>query len=106
MIYTYDMGDSWEHHMNVVGRAPPTDDCVCLSGTGHYVAEDAGSWRGWEEVKAAYRASSLTQEQREKRKWFETQASTCNRRSLAGDRVNFSDREKVNRDLLTMFERF
>jgi len=55
MVYTYHMGDNWEHHMAVVGRAPPTDDFVCLSGTGHYVAEDAGSWRGWEEVKGVSR---------------------------------------------------
>lgn len=106
MVYTYDMGDNWEHNMTMVGRAPPTDDFVCLSGTGHYVAEDAGSGRGWEEVKAAYRATSPTEEQREKRKWFETQASNCDARGLAGDRVNFFDREKINRDLVTMYDRF
>lgn len=91
-----------------MGRADPTPDFICLEGSGHYVAEDSGGARGWEDVKAAYRNQSPTREQRERRQWFEREASNFDPRGLAGDRVNAWDRAKINQSLeaATMFERF
>ncbi|KAK4442279.1 plasmid p 4b orf-3 family protein [Podospora aff. communis PSN243] len=106
MVYTYDFGDNWEHFMTVTGRADVTEDFVCLDGTGHYVAEDVGSWRGWEELKKAYRARNRTKEQKEKINWFEKMASNRDPQGLAGDRVNDFDREKLNHDLAHMWEKF
>ncbi|KAM4063184.1 plasmid pRiA4b ORF-3-like protein [Hirsutella rhossiliensis] len=108
IVYTYDFGDNWEHHLTILGRADPTPDVICLDGSGHYVAEDSGGARGWEDVKAAYRNQSPTKEQRERRQWFERQASNPDPRGLAGDRVNAWDRANINRDLRMdkMFERF
>lgn len=106
LIYTYDFGDNWEHLITVTGRSPPTDDFSCLSGTGHYVAEDAGAFRGWEELKAAYQTNNPTREQKEKRRWFERQASNADPKGLAGDRVNFFDLAECNKNLKNMWDRF
>ncbi|KAI0456668.1 MM3350-like domain-containing protein [Xylaria acuta] len=107
LIYTYDFGDGWEHHLEIKSREDPTNDFVCLDGSGHPIAEDCGGAHGWQDIKAAYRASDpITAKQREKRKWFEREASNRDPRGLAGGRVNAFDKDKVNRDLLTMYERF
>ncbi|KAJ6437586.1 transposase [Purpureocillium lavendulum] len=108
IVYTYDFGDNWEHHLRILGRADPTTDFICLDGSGHYVAEDSGGAGGWEDVKAAYRNQSPTKEQMQRRHWFERQASNLDPRGLAGDRAHAWDRAKINRELETdtMFERF
>lgn len=99
MLYTYDFGDMWEHDMTVQGRAKATRDFQVLDGSGHPVAEDAGGVMGWEELKAAYRTANPTSEQKETREWFEERASNGDPRGLAGDRVNFFDKEAVNKML-------
>ncbi len=94
--------------MTVEGRAACTDDFSCLSGTGHPVAEDVGGVHGWEKLMAAYRTQRPDKEQREKREWFENDASNSDSRGLAGGRVNEWDMGKVNRelaDLLPKLER-
>ncbi|KAI1325396.1 MM3350-like domain-containing protein [Xylariaceae sp. FL0255] len=106
IIYTYDFGDNWEHYITIEGRTDATEDFICLDGTGHCIAEDAGGVRGWEEVKAAYCAGNPTHEQLEKRDWFEHIASNADPQGLAGDRVNAFDRDRVNRNLTNMLERF
>ena len=81
--YEYDFGDCWEHAITVVGRADAaTDYFRCLDGEGHGVAEDVGGTKGWEALKAAYRADRPSREQREKMVWFERQASNEDRRGL------------------------
>ncbi|PHH91991.1 hypothetical protein CDD83_9438 [Cordyceps sp. RAO-2017] len=108
ILYTYDFGDNWEHHLTVMGRANPTTSFVCLDGSGHGVAEDCAGVNGWQELKAAYRAKKPSEKQLERRRWLETQASNADPRGLAGDRVHAWDRDKVNRDLDSekMFDRF
>lgn len=108
IVYTYDFGDKWEHSLTIIGREDATRNFVCLDGSGHYVAEDVGGVRGWQSLKEAYRVASPTREQKERRAWFEGQASNFDPRGLAGDRVNSWDREMINRALEsgTMFERF
>ena len=62
MIYEYDMGDSWEHEIVLVGRADAAlgkrmgieQKIVCIAGEGHGCAEDCGSIPGWEDLKAAF----------------------------------------------------
>ncbi|KAK4233289.1 plasmid p 4b orf-3 family protein [Achaetomium macrosporum] len=103
VIYMYDFGDKWEHYLTVEGRADVTDRFVCLSGTGHPVAEDVGSVNGWKELKEAYRTSRPSQEQRDRRKWYENMASNGDPEGLAGDRINFWDMERVNRHLKIIF---
>lgn len=99
IVYTYDFGDNWEHQLTILGRADATADFVCLDGSGHYVAEDSRGVKGWEDLKAAYRTQSPTKEQRERRQWFEREASNPDPRGLAGDRVNAWDRAEINRRL-------
>ena len=63
--YEYDMGDSWHHILALLGRATPGTNAqfgapndakvVCLGGQGHPVAEDCGSWMGWEDLKNAFK---------------------------------------------------
>lgn len=101
VTYTYDFGDNWDHYLTVESRAAPTRDFQVLSGTGHGVAEDAGGDRGWEALKAAYRAARPTEDQRSKRTWFEGMASNADPRGLAGDRVEYFDMEETNRRMLT-----
>jgi hypothetical protein len=106
IIYTYDFGDNWEHYLSIEGRADPTNVFVCLDGSGHGVAEDAGGVNGWANLKAAYEASHPSREQQDRREWFERSASNCDLRGLAGDRVNAWDRHQINKELSNVFERF
>ncbi|KAK7741904.1 hypothetical protein SLS62_010881 [Diatrype stigma] len=106
ILYTYDFGDNWEHHLTITGRAEAKREFTCLDGSGHYVAEDAGGTKGWEELKAAYRAARPDEHQRERREWFEKTASNRDPAGLGGNRAAEWDREQVNRDLSTFLERF
>jgi hypothetical protein len=83
-----------------------TEHFVCLSGTGHPVAEDVGGYQGWNDLKAAYRARQPTEDQRDRRRWYETHTRNGDPEDLAGDRVNVWDIEQVNRDLVDMLDRF
>lgn len=106
VVYTYDFGDNWEHYLTVEGRADPTDRFICLSGSGHPVAEDVGGTTGWEDLKKAYRTEKPTAEQRERCKWFEKFASNADPKSLAGNYVHDWDKDEVNKGLEELFERF
>ena len=87
IVYTYDFGDNWKHTLTVERRGDFTDHFVCLAGTGHPVVEDVSGVEGWKDLKAAYRAAQPTQEQRERREWFEKRARNVDPRGLAGDRA-------------------
>ena len=62
IMYEYDMGDSWEHEIVLVGRADGAlgkrmgieQRIVCVAGEGHGCAEDCGSVPGWEDLKATF----------------------------------------------------
>ncbi|KAI1260344.1 MM3350-like domain-containing protein [Xylariaceae sp. FL1019] len=96
IVYTYDFGDNWEHYLTIKGRADATRKFTCLEGTGHEIAEDVGNIRGWDDLKAAYRATNPTKEQREKRKWYESMASNGDPQGLAGARVDLFEKDRVN----------
>lgn len=54
--YMYDFGDSWEHSVDLLGRAEEyisSNYIFCLSGEGAPVAEDCGGVDGWEGLKEA-----------------------------------------------------
>jgi hypothetical protein len=95
----YDFGDNWEHQLTIEGRAEATDGFHVLSGTGHPVAEDVGGVRGWKELKAAFRASQSTEEQRERCEWFINHASNGTLEGLAGDLIHAWDMDDVNRQI-------
>jgi hypothetical protein len=100
--YEYDFGDCWEHEITMVGRAAATEVFVCTGGEGHGVAEDVGSDRGWQNLKKAYRAQRPTKDQKDKMRWFETQASNADRQGLGNGRDRLFDREGVNFKLARM----
>ena len=100
--YEYDFGDCWERAIILSGRAEHTDHFICTAGEGHPCAEDVGSARGWQQLKEAYRAARPSAEQREKMKWFETQASNSDPAGLAGNKVKQWDQGGVNRLLASM----
>jgi hypothetical protein len=77
-------------------------DFVCTGGEGHGVAEDVGSDRGWQNLKKAYRAQRPTKDQKDKMRWFETQASNADRQGLGNGRDRLFDREGVNFKLARM----
>ena len=62
MIYEYDMGDSWEYEVFLLGRADAAlgkrmgiaQKIVCVAGEGHGCAEDCGGATGWEGLKEAF----------------------------------------------------
>lgn len=95
--YEYDFGDCWTHEITVTGRTKHSDIFVCIAGEGHPCAEDVGSSPGWNKLVEAYKATRPTEDQREKREWFETQCSNRDRGGLAGDRVKQWDKQLVNR---------
>lgn len=96
MSYTYDYGDCWVHDMSVVGTAPATTKIRCTEGEGHGIAEDAGSVGGWLDVLEAYRTTRPDKEQREKRRWFETQASNADPEGLLNGGERRFDKDVVN----------
>lgn len=97
--YEYDFGDCWEHAIALEGRSEGTDFFMCVDGEGHYVAEDVGSWRGWNRLKEAYRAQRPNQAQREKMRWFEQQASNRDARGLKNGRERVWAKGMINRRL-------
>jgi len=97
--YEYDFGDCWTHEITLIGRADATVKFRCLDGEGHGVAEDVGSTRGWWKLKEAYRAENPTQEQKDKRHWFENQATNRDRRGLGNGIERFWDKEAINANL-------
>ncbi|KAF2277908.1 uncharacterized protein EI97DRAFT_488020 [Westerdykella ornata] len=94
--YTYDFGDNWVHVVTLEGRAPPTERIVCLSGTGHGVAEDIGSDQGWENLKKAYRTANPDKEQRFARRMYETKCINGDKRGLGDGREYEFKLEEVN----------
>ena len=97
--YEYDFGDCWEHAITLEGRKEGTGRFMCVDGEGHYVAEDAGSSGGWNELKKAYRAKRPDQEQREKMYWFEQQASNRDEHGLRNGREMTWAKDMINKRL-------
>ena len=79
ITYEYDMGDSWEHQIILMGRADARlhrtlgvegdAPVICLSGEGHPCAEDCGSAPGWEDLKAAFKKQKAGKERKD---WYKT----------------------------------
>ena len=79
ITYEYDMGDSWEHQIILMGRADPglhrtfgvegDVPVMCLGGEGHPCAEDCGSADGWEDLKAAFKKQKGSKERKD---WYKT----------------------------------
>ncbi|KZP18782.1 hypothetical protein FIBSPDRAFT_583706 [Athelia psychrophila] len=62
--------DNWEHKLVFKGSKLARDARPLFTAIyGCAPVEDAGGLYGWEEVKAAFRASHPTPEQRERMKW-------------------------------------
>lgn len=66
LTYEYDMGDSWEHQICVLGRADDhlgktlgvnefNQKLICVTGEGHACAEDCGGPPGWEDLKDTFK---------------------------------------------------
>ncbi|MCJ1314016.1 hypothetical protein MMC25_007696 [Agyrium rufum] len=79
--YEYDFGDGWTHDITLEDLRP-LGGFVCEDGEGHGVAEDAGSFQGWNDLKEAYRAKRPNQEQRERREWFEQMTANADPKGL------------------------
>lgn len=97
--YEYDFGDCWEHAITLEGRKEGTDFFMCVDGEGHYVAEDAASWRGWNKLKSAYRAQRPDKEQMENMRWFERVASNRDPQGLKNGRERVWAKGMINRRL-------
>ncbi|TVY62928.1 Zinc finger MYND domain-containing protein [Lachnellula suecica] len=95
----YDFGDCWAHKIEVVGRADASKRFECLGGEGHGVAEDAGSIKGWLDLREAYRTDTPNREQKEKRAWFEKQASNSDSKGLGNGRDEMWDQDAINAKL-------
>lgn len=70
------------------------------------MAEDCKGFRGWNDLKECYAVSQPSNEQKERRRWYEKMASNGDPKGLKGKRVEAWDQAKVNRDLLNMAEIF
>lgn len=69
-----------------IAPSPPLEEEYfrCLSGEGHYVAEDVRSNRAWNRLKDAYAAANPTKEQLENMEWFETECSNKDPKGCGG----------------------
>ena len=97
--YEYDFGDCWCHEITLIGRANARDKFICTGDEGHGCAEDAGSCRGWQKLKEAYRADRPSRDQKEKKHWCERQASNADSQGLGGGRDSVWDQQAINRML-------
>ena len=100
--YEYDFGDHWTHTIELLGRKEATDYFLCTDGEGHGCAEDAGGVGGWEELKTAYRTERPNKDQKEKMKWYETQASNPDPQGLGNGRERVWAKGLINRRLAEM----
>lgn len=101
--YDYDFGDNWEHKIELLGdaRKDTGGKIVCVAGEGHYVAEDAGGYTGWEELKEAYAVPLDVDAEQDmsRRIWYE---ETCANGEKAGLDIWKWDREGINKDLAAL----
>ena len=77
--YEYDHGDSWNHHLALLGRATPGTNAqfgapdnvkiLCLDGQGHPAAEDVGGTYGWRGLKEAFKHPRKA-ENRQQVEWY------------------------------------
>ena len=99
LTYLYDYGDCWRHDVEIVGSAPASAKIRCTDGEGHYIAEDAGCHPGWKKILNAYKTASPDKEQKERRSWFERQASNRDPAGLSGDGARRWDKDGINMKL-------
>lgn len=99
IMYVYGFVDNWEHMITVEGRTKATDLIVCIDGSGHDVAEDVESDRGWEELKEAYHAVTPNRHQLERRRWYETMASNGDPLGLGNGQENEWRKATINQKL-------
>ena len=79
IVYEYDLGDSWEHQLSLLGRATPGTNAqfgapsdvnvICLTGQGHPAAEEVGGFWGWDDLKDAFKHPRKA-ENREQIDWY------------------------------------
>ncbi|KAL8895426.1 MAG: hypothetical protein Q9207_008180 [Kuettlingeria erythrocarpa] len=92
LMYEYDMGDGWEHQIQLLGRAEkglhaaltglPEEKAqrvLCVSGEGHPCAEDCGSEPGWEELEKAF---TKQKGDRELKEWYRNVCANGNKKGL------------------------
>ncbi|KAL8916009.1 MAG: hypothetical protein Q9208_008740 [Pyrenodesmia sp. 3 TL-2023] len=92
ITYEYDMGDGWEHQIQLLGRAEKglhaaltglpeekAQKVLCVSGEGHPCAEDCGSEPGWEELKKAF---TKPKGDRELKEWYKNVCANGDRKGL------------------------
>lgn len=92
ITYKYDMGDGWEHQIQLLGRAEKglhaaltglpeekAQKVLCVSGEGHPCAEDCGSEPGWEELKKAF---TKPKGDRELKEWYKNVCANGDRKGL------------------------
>ena len=87
MIYEYDMGDSWEHEVILLGRADAAlgkrmgieQKIVCVAGEGHGCAEDCGSAPGWEGLKEAF---AKPKGDKELKDWYKNMCANGDKKGL------------------------
>ncbi len=92
ITYEYDMGDGWEHQIQLLGRAEKglhaaltglpekkAQKVLCVSGEGHPCAEDCGSEHGWEELKKAF---TKQKGDRELKEWYKNDCANGDRKGL------------------------
>ena len=103
--YLYNFAAGWEHVISCAGRADATAYFACVEGEGHGCAEDVptafphldiqGQW-GWRKLLMAYEVDNPTQEQEEKRLWFETKAANKDPKGLKGENKRRWDKDRIN----------
>ncbi|KAI4137476.1 MAG: hypothetical protein L6R39_007262 [Caloplaca ligustica] len=109
ITYEYDMGDGWEHQIQLLGRAEKglhaaltslpeekAQKVLCISGEGHPCAEDCGSAPGWEGLKNAF-----TKQKGDKglKEWYKKQCANGEKKGLDPWKWDLMD---VNADLEEM----
>ena len=87
--YEYDMGDSWQHQITLLGRADKhlheslggkgAPKGLCLGGEGHPCAEDCGSEPGWQNLKDAFKKARGDKDLKE---WYKRTCSNGDPKGL------------------------
>ncbi|KAF8960415.1 MM3350-like domain-containing protein [Flammula alnicola] len=72
LVYTYDLGDCWEHELTLQGTRPAKDiKPFFISASGRCPVEDTHGVTGWNDVKKAFLASEhATRAQQQLLSWY------------------------------------
>ncbi|KAL1669420.1 MM3350-like domain-containing protein [Schizophyllum commune] len=108
LLYTYDLGDCWEHLVTFKGEKELSlDQPIFTEVKGYPPAEDCGGIYGWDEIRDAFAAGKPTKGDLELRKWTIWRMGLEGKNDpIAVGNVPYSPFNKVDKNVMNDPERW